>query len=100
MSKEYQYIKVEKGAWNLLEETLYMDSESKYFDEDLKQEISEALEEIQTIKKPLDLTKEEIQLLSEMVKEEIEISSMGGAEYSLDIFSKLNFLFLKLAVNK
>ena len=43
MSKEYQYIKVEKGAWNLLEETLYMDSESKYFDEDLKQEISEAL---------------------------------------------------------
>ena len=97
MSKEYEYIKVEKGAWNLLEETLYMDSESKYFDEDLKQEISEALEEIQTIKKPLDLTKEEIQLLSEMVKEEIEIASMGEAE---NILSKLNFLFLKLAVNK
>ena len=97
MSKEYEYIKVEKGAWNLLEETLYMDSQSSSFDYELREELTNALEEIQTIKKPLDLTKEEIELLSAMVKEEIEISTMGGAE---NILSKLNFLFLKLVVNK
>ena len=97
MSKEYEYIKVKKGDWNLMLETLYMDSESSSFDYELREEITNALEEIQTIKKPLDLTKEEIQLLSEMVKEEIEISTMGGAE---NILSKLNFLFLKLVVNK
>ena len=66
-------------------------------DYELRQEISEALEEIQTIKKPLDLTKEEIQLLSTMVKEEIELATMGEAE---NILKKLNFLFVKLAVNK
>jgi hypothetical protein len=97
MSKEYEYIKVEKGAWNLLNETLWMDTESSIFDFDLREELKEALEEIQYIKKPLDLTKEEIKLLSTMVKEEIEIASMGESE---NILSKLNFLFLKLVVNK
>lgn len=97
MAKEYEYIKVEKGAWNLLNETLWMDTESSVFDCDLREELKEALEEIQYIKKPLDLTKEEIKLLSTMVKEEIEIASMGESE---NILSKLNFLFLKLVVNK
>ena len=97
MSKEYEYIKVEKGAWNLLNETLWMDTESSIFDFDLREELKEALEEIQYIKKPLDLTNEEIELLSTMVKEEIKISTMGESE---NILSKLNFLFLKLAVNK
>lgn len=97
MTKEYEYIKVEKGAWNLLNETLWMDTESSIFDFDLREELKEALEEIQYIKKPLDLTKEEIKLLSTMVKEEIEIASMGESE---NILSKLNFLFLKLVVNK
>jgi len=94
---DYEYIKVKKGDWNLMLETLYMDSESSRFDSDLREELTNALEEIQTIKKPLDLTKEEIKLLSTMVKEEIELSTMGGAE---NILSKLNFLFLKLVMNK
>lgn len=97
MTKEYEYIKIEKGAWNLLNETLWMDTESSTFDCDLREELKEALEEIQYIKKPLDLTKEEIKLLSTMVKEEIEIASMGEAE---NVLNKLNFLFLKLVVNK
>lgn len=94
---DYEYIKVKKGDWNLMLETLYMDSESSRFDSDLREELKEALEEIQTIKKPLDLTNEEIKLLSTMVKEEIEIASMCEAE---SISSKLNFLFLKLMVKK
>tara|TARA_R100001463_G_scaffold136467_1_gene201888 strand:+ start:658 stop:948 length:291 start_codon:yes stop_codon:yes gene_type:complete len=94
---DYEYIKVKKGDWNLMLETLYMDSESSRFDSDLREELKEALEEIETINKPLDLTNDEIKLLSIMVKEEIEIASMGEAE---NILSKLNFLFLKLVVNK
>ena len=94
---DYEYIKVKKGDWNLMLETLYMDSESSRFDSNLREELKEALEEIETINKPLDLTKEEIELLSAMVKEEIEIASMGEAE---NILSKLNFLFLKLMVKK
>tara|TARA_E500000305_G_C3981193_1_gene216940 strand:+ start:460 stop:750 length:291 start_codon:yes stop_codon:yes gene_type:complete len=94
---DYEYIKVEKGAWNLLNETLWMDTESSIFDFDLREELKEALEEIQYIDKPLNLTNEEIKLLSTMVKEEIEIASMCEAE---NISSKLNFLFLKLMVKK
>ena len=94
---DYEYIKVEKGAWNLLNETLWMDTESSIFDFDLREELKEALEEIQYIDKPLNLTNEEIKLLSTMVKEEIEFASMCEAE---NISSKLNFLFLKLMVKK
>lgn len=73
---KYTYLKVPSSEWNLLEETLYMDTESKYFDYDLREELSEALETVQTIKEPLTLTTEERKLVSEIVQMEIDNEQM------------------------
>jgi len=105
---EYTYLKVPSSEWNLLEETLYMDSESKYFDYDLREELSEALETVQTIDKPLTLTTEERKLVSEIVQSEIDTEQaffdLAETEkvraHSEKMLSKLNWLFLKLMVKK
>jgi hypothetical protein len=51
MSKtDYVYLKVPRDAWDLLEETLCMDAESSAFDEVLRQEISDALSQVEVLK--------------------------------------------------
>ena len=105
---EYTYLKVPSSEWNLLEETLYMDSESKYFDYDLREELTEALETVQTIKEPLSLTTDERKLLSEMVQSELDTEHMfldlaeteKVRSHSEKMISKLNWLFLKIMVEK
>tara|TARA_R100000329_G_scaffold80122_2_gene68555 strand:- start:2099 stop:2278 length:180 start_codon:yes stop_codon:yes gene_type:complete len=39
-------------AWNLMIETLYMDSQSSFFDDDLRREITEAIESIVYVRRP------------------------------------------------
>ena len=43
-----------EDAWNLMIETLYMDSQSSFFDDDLRQDITEAIESIVYVKWPDD----------------------------------------------
>lgn len=105
---EYTYLKIPSSEWNLMEETLYMDSESKYFDYDLREELTEALETVQTIREPLTLTTDERKLLSELVQSELDTEHMflDLAEtekvraHSEKMISKLNWLFLKIMVEK
>ena len=105
---EYTYLKVPSYEWNLLEETLYMDTESKYFDYELREELTEALETVQTIKEPLSLTTEERKLVSKLIQIAIDTEQkfLDLAEtekvraYSEKMISKLNWLFLKIMVEK
>ena len=105
---KYTYLKVPSSEWNLLEETLYMDSESSSFDYELREELTEALETVQTIKEPLTLTTDERKLLSELVQMELDNEHMflDLAEtekvrtHSEKMISKLNWLFLKIMVEK
>ena len=105
---EYTYLKVPSSEWNLLEETLYMDTQSSMFDYELREELTEALETVQTIDKPLTLTTEERKLVSEMLRMEIDTEQMyfDLAEtekvraHSEKMISKLNWLLLKIMVKK
>ena len=43
-----------EDAWNLMIETLYMDSQSSFFEDDLRRDIAEAIESIVYVKWPKD----------------------------------------------
>jgi len=45
-SESYVYVRVPSGAWGTLIETLELDSDSSVFDQTLRDEISDALEQI------------------------------------------------------
>ena len=91
-----------------------MDSESKYFDYDLREELTEALETVQTIREPLTLTTEERKLVSELIRMELDneqmFLDMADIEchkwtekvrtHSEKMITKLNWLLLKIMVEK
>ena len=74
----------------------------------MREELTEALETVETIREPLTLTTEERKLLSELVQMELDNEQMflDLAEtekvraHSEKMISKLNWIFLKLMVNK
>ena len=105
---EYTYLKVPSSEWNLLEETLYMDTQSSMFDYELREELTEALETVQTIREPLTLTTDERKMVSELIRMELDNEHMflDLAEtekvraHSEKMISKLNWLLLKIMVEK
>ena len=105
---EYTYLKVPSSEWNLLEETLYMDTQSSMFDYELREELTEALETVQTIREPLTLTTDERKMVSELIRMELDNEHMflDLAEtekvraHSEKMISKLNWLLLKIMVDK
>jgi len=57
------HLKVPAHSWDVMAETLAMDSESSSFDPDLRRQISEALQSVEVVDEPLSYETEERQLL-------------------------------------